>query len=139
MCAVKTRTRFALAALLLPWVAQAEREMSIREFSDEIRARVVERVAEALGLPQAATAEITGVVTFVGEDCLFLQRDDDGLKIETDGADAGLRAGDVATVSGVLFTFVLWFTGLAIYTYYRQNPDPALGPGSGDAAFFHFA
>lgn len=101
MCAVKTRTRFALAALLLPWVAQAEREMSIREFSDEIRARVVERVAEALGLPQAATAEITGVVTFVGEDCLFLQRDDDGLKIETDGADAGLRAGDVATVSGV--------------------------------------
>ena len=26
----------------------------------------------------------------------------------------------------------------AIYTYYRQNPDPALGPGSGDAAFFHF-
>ena len=50
----------------------------------------------------------------------------------------GFKSQCVATVSGVLFTFVLWFTGLAIYTYYRQNPDPALGPGSGDAAFFHF-
>lgn len=50
----------------------------------------------------------------------------------------GFKSQCVATVSGMLFTFVLWFTGLAIYTYYRQNPDPALGPGSGDAAFFHF-
>lgn len=88
------------AALLIPWAAQAEREMSIREFSDEIRARVIDRISEALDLPQAKTAEITGVVTFVGDDFLFLQRDDDGLKIETDGPDAGLRAGDVATVSG---------------------------------------
>ena len=77
-----------------------EREVSIREFSDEVRARVVGKVAEALGDPRAATAEIAGIVTFVGDDFLFLQRDDDGLKIEADAGAPGLKPGDVAVVSG---------------------------------------
>jgi len=34
------------------------------------------------------------------------------------------------------FTFCLWFIGLAIYSYYSQNPDPRVT--SGDAAFFVF-
>lgn len=87
-------------SLLVPLLASAEREMTIREFSDEIRGRVVDKVAEALGGTNAATAEISGIVTFAGEDCLFLQRDDDGLKIVTDGLGATLRQGDVVTVAG---------------------------------------
>lgn len=89
------------AALLFPRVADAEREMSIRAFSDAIRGRVVARISEALALPGASSAEIEGVVTFAGVDGFFLQRGDDGLKIETDSPEAGLRAGDVVTVSGV--------------------------------------
>ena len=34
------------------------------------------------------------------------------------------------------FTFTLWFIGLAIFTYYQQNPDPLVK--SGDTAFFTF-
>ncbi|MDD3154243.1 MAG: sodium/solute symporter [Victivallaceae bacterium] len=50
----------------------------------------------------------------------------------------GFKAQCVATGFAVLFTLILWFVGLAVFTYYRQNPDPAIGPNSGDAAFFHF-
>ena len=50
----------------------------------------------------------------------------------------GFKAQCVATTFAIIFTFVLWFVGLAIYTYYRQNPDPAIAAGNGDAAFFHF-
>ena len=34
------------------------------------------------------------------------------------------------------FVLALWFIGLAIFTYYSQNPDPAVK--SGDTAFFTF-
>lgn len=92
--------RLIVFSLLVPLMASAEREMTIREFSDEIRGRVVAKVAEALGGTNAATAEISGIVTFAGADGLFLQRDDDGLKIVTDGRGASLRRGDVVTVTG---------------------------------------
>lgn len=51
----------------------------------------------------------------------------------------GFKSQIIASVSAMLFTWVLWLAGLAVYTYYQQNPDPALtGPGAGDKAFFHF-
>ncbi len=84
----------------LPLVAMAERELSIRAFSDEVRGRVVAKVAEALGDGRTAAAEIMGVVTFVGEDFLFLQRGDDGLKIECPDGGLSVLAGDVVSVSG---------------------------------------
>lgn len=50
----------------------------------------------------------------------------------------GLKAQCVATFTALFFTLLLWFVGMAVYTYYHQNPDPALGVNSGDAAFFRF-
>ena len=92
----------ALAAAAAP-AARAEREMTIREFSDEVRGRVVAKVAEALGGTNAATAEVSGVVTFACGSGFFLQRDGDALKVVTDADTrrAPPRPGDVATVSGV--------------------------------------
>ena len=74
--------------------------MSIREYSAAVRTRVVAKVAEALKGADGAAAEISGVVSFVGDGYFFLQRDGDGLKVLTGGRDFGLKAGDVATVSG---------------------------------------
>ena len=90
-------------SLLVPVSALAEREMTIQEFSDEVRGRVVAKVAEALGGTNAATVEISGVVTFVCRDGLFLQRDSDALKVVADAGMrcAALRRGDVAAVVGV--------------------------------------
>lgn len=88
------------ALALFPLAARAERELTIRAFSDEVRDRVVAKVAEALGDRRAASAEIAGVVTFVGEDFLFLQRGDDGLKIELHGDGPPVAVGDVVSVSG---------------------------------------
>lgn len=50
----------------------------------------------------------------------------------------GFKAKLVATGSALIFTLMLWFTGLAIYTYYVQNPAGAPGAGEGDKAFFVF-
>ena len=50
----------------------------------------------------------------------------------------GFKSQITATVSGAFFIFTLWFIGMALYTYYKQNPDPAVGMGKGDAAFFRF-
>lgn len=50
----------------------------------------------------------------------------------------GFKAKLIATGTGLLFTLMLWFTGLAIYTYYQQNPAGAPSAGEGDKAFFLF-
>ena len=50
----------------------------------------------------------------------------------------GLKAQVVATLFAFLMTLLLWFAGLALYAYYVQNPDPALGAGKGDDALFRF-
>ena len=50
----------------------------------------------------------------------------------------GLKAQIVATVFGFFFSLILWFVGLALYTYFKQNPDPMVGERQGDAAFFRF-
>ncbi len=49
---------------------------------------------------------------------------------------AGLKAQIVSTVTAIPFVLVLWFLGLAIFTYYGQNPGNA--PKNGDTVFFQF-
>lgn len=50
----------------------------------------------------------------------------------------GFKSQVIAAASGMFFVYTLWFIGLALYTYYKQHPDPLAGPGRGDAAFFRF-
>lgn len=50
----------------------------------------------------------------------------------------GLKSQIVSTASGAVFIYLLWFIGMALYTYYKQHPDPAIGANNGDAAFFRF-
>lgn len=76
---------------------------------------------------------IFGPLTGACSDQISIQR-----LLSTRNWKEGFKSQCIATISGMLFTFVLWFAGMAVYTYYRQNPDPAVGPGSGDSAFFHF-
>ncbi len=107
---------------------------------------------EGHGLPQFSTREFYGASPYVRllfwlmlwgaivtplttacSDQITIQR-----LLSTRNWKEGFKAQCVASTFAILFTLILWFVGLAIYTYYRQNPDPALGAGSGDAAFFHF-
>ncbi len=50
----------------------------------------------------------------------------------------GLKSQLISIVSGLAFTFILFFTGLALYTYYKQNPTAEIGAKNGDIALFHF-
>ncbi len=50
----------------------------------------------------------------------------------------GLKSQLVSILSGLAFTFILFFIGLALYTYYKQNPNPEIGALNGDIALFHF-
>lgn len=96
-------TLCAMALALSP-MALAEREMSIRDYSQEIRSRVAAKVSEAIGGEGKGTSvEISGIVTFACRRHFFLQRDHDGLKILTGGTDFGLRPGDAVTVFGFPF------------------------------------
>ena len=50
----------------------------------------------------------------------------------------GLKSQLVSILSGLAFLFILFFIGLALYTYYKQSPNSAIGPLNGDIALFHF-
>ena len=50
----------------------------------------------------------------------------------------GFKANVFACVINTLVTFLLWFTGLAVFTYYFQNPELSPGQGQGDKALFAF-
>ena len=67
----------------------AEREVSLGEYSNETRARVVAKVREALG--EGSLASVAGAVTYSQDGVLFLQRENDGLKVRANGKlpDAG--------------------------------------------------
>ena len=82
--------------LLSGFVVFAEREMTLGEFSDEVRGRIVRKIGEAL--KDGGEAEVSGVVTFAGRGFFFLQRDDDGLKILSRASLP--QAGDVVSVTG---------------------------------------
>ena len=90
------------AFLFLPCAAFATHEATIREFSDAVYANVIDKVSEALGDDKAEAASISGVVTYVGDGRFFLQRGDDGLKVEAGALIRGvpIRPGDVVEVRG---------------------------------------
>jgi Na+/proline symporter len=48
----------------------------------------------------------------------------------------GFKSQIVATCSAFPFVLTLWFVGLALFTYYSQNPDPSLNDS--DGVFFRF-
>jgi len=90
---VATAAIFALAAS----AAHAAREMSIGDYSNEVRTRVVSKMREALSA-DGGIAEVSGTVTFAGWGAFFLQRDNDGLKVFCNGKLPS--AGDIVTVEG---------------------------------------
>ena len=74
----------------------AEREVSLGNYSDETRARVVAKIREALG--EGARASVAGVVTYSRDGVFFLQRDSDGLKVLASGRMPSV--GDEVRVDG---------------------------------------
>ena len=90
------RTAAFFVGLMLVASAFAEREVSLRAFSDEVRGRIVRKVGEAL--KDGGKAEVSGVVTFSGQGVFFLQCENDGLKVLSPRRLPA--AGDRVTVSG---------------------------------------
>ena len=90
----------------------AGREVSLGEYSNETRARVVTKIREALG--EGARASVAGVVTYSKDGVFFLQRDSDGLKVLASGRMPSV--GDEVCVDGspslegghVVFAAVRW-------------------------------
>ena len=74
---------FLLASLFAAF-AFAERELSLGEYADETRTRVVAKIHEALD-GKAASAAVSGTVTYAANGMFFLQRESDGLKVHVSG------------------------------------------------------
>ena len=104
------------------------------------------------GLPQFSQAEFYGLSPYVrllfwlllvntvlesvrmaASDQITIQR-----LLSTRDWKTGFKAQIVSVIVGMVCGIPLFFTGLALYTYFKQNPDPMIGPGNGDAAFFRF-
>lgn len=77
--------------------AFAEKELGIGEYAQEVRERVIAKIGEALKAG-GGKAEISGVVTFVGSGCFFIQKGDDGLKVLAKGKLP--TVGDEVNVNG---------------------------------------
>ena len=84
-------------SILAAHTAFGEREMTIGEYAEEVKGRVVSKIKEALA-GEGRVAEVSGTVTFAGRGLFFLQRDDDGLKVFAKGRLP--KSGDVVTVEG---------------------------------------
>lgn len=75
---------FALFLVLTAVSSFAEREMSLGEYADETRARVVSKIREALD-GRGAPAAVSGTVTYAANGVFFIQRESDGLKVHASG------------------------------------------------------
>jgi len=94
------RALILLPLLFLSLSLSAARELTIGEYSEEIRSRVTVKLREALSV-HGSTAEVGGVVTYSGNGCFFLQRDADGMKVLSDNALSALpMPGSSVMVSG---------------------------------------
>ncbi len=76
---------------------------------------------------------ITGPLTNACSDQINIQR-----LLSTRDWKAGFKAQITSTILGFLSMQMIYFIGFAIFTYYYQNPDPALERLGGNAAFFRF-
>ena len=79
-------------------VCTASADMDIGRYSQQVKDRVVSRVAEALA--EGGTATVSGVVTFAGEGFFFIQRADDGLKVIAEPPVRMPRTGECVSVVG---------------------------------------
>jgi SSS family transporter len=70
-------------------------------------------------------------LTTAASDQITIQR-----LLSTSSYKNAFKAQITSSIINIPFTMVLWFIGLAIYSYYSQNPDPMVK--SGDTAFFTF-
>ena len=74
---------------------------------------------------------IIGPLTTACSDQIVIQR-----FLSTKNWKEGLKSQVVATFTAFPFILILWFVGLAIFTFYSQNPDSSVK--SADGIFFHF-
>jgi signal transduction histidine kinase len=81
--------------------AFAERSMTLGDYSREARCAIESRIREALKSTNSV-GTVAGTVTFSGDDCFFIQADDDGFKIVVDESSSAAfpRAGEVVEVTG---------------------------------------
>ena len=95
---------FGLGLFLWPAVLPARQAMTLGEYSSAARQELEGRLATVLK-DAGRQAEVSGVVTAVGDDFFFLQQDDEGLKVLADGplASSGSlpSVGAVVSVSGM--------------------------------------
>ena len=74
---------------------------------------------------------IIGPLTNACSDQIAIQR-----FLSTKNWKEGFKSQVVSTCSAFPFVLILWFVGLALFTYYSQNPDPNLKDS--DGVFFRF-
>jgi SSS family transporter len=74
---------------------------------------------------------IMSPLSVVASDQITIQR-----LLSTNSYKNAFKAQVTASCLGIPFKFVIWFLGLAIFSYYSQNPDPRVT--SGDTALFTF-
>jgi len=74
---------------------------------------------------------IIGPLTNACSDQIAIQR-----FLSTKNWKEGFKSQIVATCSAFPFVLILWFVGLATFTFYSQNPDPGLKDS--DGVFFRF-
>ena len=95
---MKIALLFALFSCL---PAFAERSMTLGDYSREARCAIEGRIRYALKSTNSV-GTVAGTVTFSGDDCFFIQADDDGFKIVVDESsiDSFPKAGEVVEVEG---------------------------------------
>ncbi len=76
---------------------------------------------------------IYGPLTMAASDQVVVQR---MLSVKT--WKHALKAQILSSAITIPTSLMLFFIGLAVFTFYGQNPDPAIGPRNGDIAFFSF-
>lgn len=76
----------------------AARELTLGDYTAEVRSRVVASVRQALD-PGGHVTEVGGTVTFADEEGFFLQKDDDAIKVLFASGDSP-AAGDAVIVEG---------------------------------------
>ena len=88
---------FALILVLTAFCSLAEQEMTLGEYADETRARVVAKIREALD-GKGVSAAVSGTVTYAANGVFFLQRESDGLKVHVSGSLPAV--GDEVAIEG---------------------------------------
>ena len=93
-------------AALIAFGASAEREVSLKEYTADTRARLMKSVGEIFG---DIDAEVRGVVTYAADGVFFLQEDSSGIKVLFEGqppkVGTRLRVRGVPTLEGARIAF----------------------------------